>query len=1791
MMVDRVVSGTIEANGRILSIYQSVVEGLVDYETGVLLLEMQLIVSGLVCPRLKRCFDIEDAKSHNLIDDQIQVRLHEISHAKSVIFSLPPSDFPIITAFNQELISETVTVKMITTLLSCGCLQLATTGEQLNVNKLFQRNVISTLMFTKLIERQKMAKDLIDPITADKMTLADLFQRTVTDGKTGMRFLLVNAEDKGKITLKSGRKLSVLRAAHEGILEREIMYRLLGAQLFSGGIIHPDTGSQLTLEQSRDHGVIDHGTVCGILTQQVQNGGILCPSTRKCLTVDEAVQCNLISYSSALMVLEAQRGFIGLIWPDTSEIFPISTALQQGMISNELAQRILSNRHKIAGLYIPETSEIVQLDIAAESGIIEKNTASVLSTLKLQDKMPNIDVLEPTCKHTLKWISSYESHTAQSAECSENKSEEELTHNPEHTKQLFISYLMINSYIDANTGERLLLFDGDLDEVASMLLESEHIVRTSCENKEDVTDIVEDLEMNLNTDNNISECKSTSHLNSSFEETESLKTATEKLQFNDKFNCKDPEEVICQIFKNVEADDISSEDKLQRNESTGTCEVIDSFPVKDVIIADVQLGKQSNTIIAVDKNFNNSIQENNVENNFNKGSHHTGEVYNSLEEILTTSNISISESNTEDHVVSVGEVPFCDQLQQVVAEQHCDKGTDSDGYAIPPYETYSDVLPNVGQDIPIELHGYLQNSSSSDLSDGDVDSEDEVGDMDDSKKTWKTIGNGIIEDRTPTQSDTSSDEDTYDYTDSDPENTDNLQGRQYLETIIEEDSESNSCLDDQTSLYKEKYSLPNSSVEEEYESSKYKSVEKDMAGNMNLDDKVIIEEELDEEYVESSFSETDIDCFVTDEANSEEGYQATEEYSDEYVEDNDIDSKAVLFDFGYNAERGFHIENILYPHSNNSGNTSKIEVLSVSDNRLHCLRDMHSGESDIPNLDNAKASLREEDTLDEEISEPKQTKINSADDKSDVKCLQCEIENNSKTKSQESINLKYNSTKAQLDADDVPKLHNGLEYTKDNNSDSNQDTDHSHSRVDSTNLNHENIRAEKEDASGECSNANLKAVDNETSGQVEDGQQSNVQCDTPVMKHPTIEWSMLHTKHDSESKNYLDLDSEQMLEKHSPDEVKAVFDTTVTDIENHYHIEDKETHCKTLQQVNSDLPDDSTSSRKECPSSLETNDTGICRITDILNKKEGSSNHRESVFQLTAKSPIHMDNLSAIFDSSTSKSDSNNIEVTTTSALSETEQRSDALDMKPINTEEMDNLTTYLKGCAGMIQTADPYVYPKHGVLADTNSSCGTEENLDGGEKMEHSTKNLTEDHNNSLDLVNREDKIRNLTEDILVKEGDHVFTNIENTQYVSNFDLVGVKSKAEENEFMIQGDNKQDKHVEHDTRSCNMEMTQNHKKASSTSSSFSDQKVLKPNPLTLISSQLDQIFHVPPESENSNKFEEFIINKNKGLFPSELIPSSSIPDQMNKQISEQNDTFSPGYSPEQPGNARKFSFTEQQDNDVKSLDENFTTQFISLSTESEVEQNAGGKVADKVTLTLNKCCQTLQEHLTVVQDQKLHLDNLPPLGDNLETLKIQLEQLESFESRLAAFSVTLRKDVQFSEQFLSSVPGDLPGEHLKELSEDLMKTSAAVCAMSSDRAKQIAFAVDAEMSKLAETHRVLLNQLQVLADWITASNETLDFSVSSNDVAVVKQTMQSLKTLSNNVSEQKAELETTAFDVQFFISEHAQDLSPNQSKQLLRSLNATQKSFQNAQKRIASHMESLKSHLLAAQDLDEQKV
>uniref|UniRef100_A0A8C1VGG4 Dystonin n=1 Tax=Cyprinus carpio TaxID=7962 RepID=A0A8C1VGG4_CYPCA len=474
----KVIQGILDVeSGAVMSVCYSVNNGFIDQNTGLGLLEAQLITTGLIWPEQHLHMDLEEAFKHKLVDDTVRKQLQELNETKKCLqdlqFALEP--LPVMAALEKGAISEQTAMKIIEIQLATGGLRLSYTGDILHLEGAFQLGLIPQSLFIQILERKDTWKNLIDPNTAEKVSLSQLVQRSMMHEPTGLRLLPVKRGKDGTISLTSGREINIMKAMHEGVIDRETMFRLLSTQLFAGGIADAKTGRKLTVAEALSEGLIDQDTASEILSHQAQNGGIVNPCNGARLTVDEAVQCDLISSSSALLVLERQKAFMGLLWPNAGEILSFSTSLQQNIITDKLASELLQNRHKITALYIPETSEVVDIDSAGEDNLIETFTKELLKTIEIPDVFPDIDELN---NRFSSWLVMKELQIDGSCSIGEEISDENSSDapSPSEAKQLFISYLIMNSYMDPKSGQRLLIFDWQLNKMAKLLFEtSEHV--------------------------------------------------------------------------------------------------------------------------------------------------------------------------------------------------------------------------------------------------------------------------------------------------------------------------------------------------------------------------------------------------------------------------------------------------------------------------------------------------------------------------------------------------------------------------------------------------------------------------------------------------------------------------------------------------------------------------------------------------------------------------------------------------------------------------------------------------------------------------------------------------------------------------------------------------------------------------------------------------------------------------------------------------------------------------------------------------------------------------------------------------------------------------------------------------------------------------------------------------------------------------------------------------------------------------------------------------------------------
>ncbi|XP_076157599.1 microtubule-actin cross-linking factor 1 isoform X8 [Alosa pseudoharengus] len=449
-------------------VFQAAQRGLIDQDTCLILLEAQVITGGLLQPNSPVGLSLDEAQACGLIDSHTSQSLSELEAALNMIDQTRPSLgtlVPVAAAIEEGLIREEVGVRILHLQVGTGGVRASSQEEGHNLTDAMEKGLLSQRIYNKLcccVNRRQ----LIDPNTAEKQSLQELLKRCVPDPETGLLLLPVNQQPGGKVCLRSGRKVGIFRAVQEGLIDRQVTIRLLEAQLFAGGITDPRSGHRLTVDEAVRLGLMDHDLACALLTRQLQAGGILDPASGRRLELDEALQNELLSPRMALRVLEALANYTGMLWPKSGELLPITEALQQGIVPGDLARQILSQRHAVGALYLPESSQVIPLEKATE--VLEPNVVDTLMQVDIPDVLPGMDQ-SGSGLNRLSWSSTPSSSPPPSSPPATppglSTSTQEAAPEEQAQHQL-MAHLRKHSYIDAHSGQRLVLLEPELVELA-----------------------------------------------------------------------------------------------------------------------------------------------------------------------------------------------------------------------------------------------------------------------------------------------------------------------------------------------------------------------------------------------------------------------------------------------------------------------------------------------------------------------------------------------------------------------------------------------------------------------------------------------------------------------------------------------------------------------------------------------------------------------------------------------------------------------------------------------------------------------------------------------------------------------------------------------------------------------------------------------------------------------------------------------------------------------------------------------------------------------------------------------------------------------------------------------------------------------------------------------------------------------------------------------------------------------------------------------------------------------------
>lgn len=453
--------GTVE----IFPVFGAMQRGLIDQDTGLVLLEAQVITSDLVVPETNEKLSLEKGLARNIIDLRTFQALQELKDALRRVEEISWEGrqlLPVVAAIEEGKISESIGLKILEAELVTGGFK--THQGRISMETAVQEGLLTPQLHSRLLSHMESVKDLIDPNTAEKISLSELLDRCIVHQETGLRLLPVTQLAGGTVSLKSGRKVSIFRAVQEGLIDRQVTVRLLEAHLFAGGIVDPRTGHRLTVDEAVRHNLIDQDLACTLLIRQLQTGGIIDTVTGERLTIDEAVRKELVAPRIALVVLESLWSFMGLLWPETGETVTVADALEQGILSTELVYKILSKRQLIKAVFIPETTEVLSWKKAVEHGVLERDVAKKLKSTVIPDVMVGVQLAGSPSRTR---------HGQSSAGRSPTGHQEQSDPLLRSDDERLMFHLMTHSYINIHDGQKLLLVDGELSSVTKALLQTQ----------------------------------------------------------------------------------------------------------------------------------------------------------------------------------------------------------------------------------------------------------------------------------------------------------------------------------------------------------------------------------------------------------------------------------------------------------------------------------------------------------------------------------------------------------------------------------------------------------------------------------------------------------------------------------------------------------------------------------------------------------------------------------------------------------------------------------------------------------------------------------------------------------------------------------------------------------------------------------------------------------------------------------------------------------------------------------------------------------------------------------------------------------------------------------------------------------------------------------------------------------------------------------------------------------------------------------------------------------------------
>ncbi|XP_071399922.1 desmoplakin-like [Centroberyx affinis] len=184
----------------------------------------------------------------------------------------------------------------------------------------------------------------------------------------------VNSPIAGLWDVAQRKRLSVLQALQQSLIDRVTALRLLEAQACTGGICDPSSGEKATVTEALRRGLLDESFSHQLQQFEQAYHGIIQPKTAKTLSVAQAVQENLFPKDVGLRCLEFQLLTGGLINPETHDRVSLEEVIQSCLVDKGIAFVLKDEKSYTKSLTCPKTKRKISFKEALERSVYDCHT-------------------------------------------------------------------------------------------------------------------------------------------------------------------------------------------------------------------------------------------------------------------------------------------------------------------------------------------------------------------------------------------------------------------------------------------------------------------------------------------------------------------------------------------------------------------------------------------------------------------------------------------------------------------------------------------------------------------------------------------------------------------------------------------------------------------------------------------------------------------------------------------------------------------------------------------------------------------------------------------------------------------------------------------------------------------------------------------------------------------------------------------------------------------------------------------------------------------------------------------------------------------------------------------------------------------------------------------------------------------------------------------------------------------------------------------------------------------------